>query len=243
MNELIAITESTIGTEAVQTVNARELHAFLGVSKDFSDWTKMQIERARLIEGRDYCTQVVDSPVNHQKGEKSNLHFGRPKIDYHLTIEAAKHIAMMSGTDKGFEVRDYFIECERRAKNPILSMSRADILRMALDSEEKRMALEAKTLALEHQAELDAPKMEGFGHLLEAQGAALNPSYERWLEGQPGLGAALEGMRWWNGLSREQRAYWLRQADSARPSDAWRAFRTAIVRTLEAERAADYDAA
>jgi phage anti-repressor protein len=34
----------------------------------------------------------------------------------YLTVEVSKHIGMLSGTDKGFEVREYFIECERRAR-------------------------------------------------------------------------------------------------------------------------------
>jgi hypothetical protein len=29
------------------------------------------------------------------------------------------------------------------------------------------------------------------------------------------------GMRWWNGLSEAARRHWLRQANSARPADAW----------------------
>ena len=40
------------------------------------------------MEGRDFI-------VFAQKGE--NLNGGRPSLDYHLTIEAGKHIAMMSG--------------------------------------------------------------------------------------------------------------------------------------------------
>jgi prophage antirepressor-like protein len=46
-------------------------------------------------------------PKNSPKG-------GRPRIDYHLTLQGAMHIAMISNTEKGFEVRDYFIECEER---------------------------------------------------------------------------------------------------------------------------------
>ena len=64
----------------------------------------------RLIEGRDYLSHnFVENPSSG----------GRPRTDYHLTLEAAKHIGMMSGTDKGFEVRDYFIECERRAQQAV----------------------------------------------------------------------------------------------------------------------------
>ena len=65
------------------------LHAFLEVKKDFSNWIKKQIERARLVEGRDFITLT-------QKGERNEGVRGASiSIDYHLTIEAAKHIAMM----------------------------------------------------------------------------------------------------------------------------------------------------
>ncbi|WP_018869532.1 hypothetical protein [Thioalkalivibrio sp. ALgr3] len=33
------------------------------------------------------------------------------------------------------------------------------------------------------------------------------------------------GMAWWNGLTRQERREWLERAKSARPVDAWRAFR------------------
>ena len=72
---------SEIHGAVASAVNARDLHAFLEVKKDFSDWIKKQIERARLLEGRDYV-------VFPQKGE--NLNGGRPSLEYHLTIEAAK---------------------------------------------------------------------------------------------------------------------------------------------------------
>lgn len=115
--EIISIKPTSIGGQAVNTVNGRDLHVFLDVGKDFSTWIKVQIERGRLVEGRDFVklTQKGElSPgVFPQKGE--NPQSGRPAIEYHLALDAAKHIAMMSGTEKGFEVRDYFIECERAA--------------------------------------------------------------------------------------------------------------------------------
>ena len=37
-------------------------------------------------------------------------------IDYCLTIETGKEVAMVENNDKGRKVRRYFIECEKRAK-------------------------------------------------------------------------------------------------------------------------------
>ena len=102
--ELVKIQQGQINGQPIQTVNARELHSYLGVGKDFSNWVKAQIKRADLVEGVDYVTVA-------QKGVGGKF----DSIDYHLTIDAGKNIAMLSGTAKGKEVRAYFIECERKA--------------------------------------------------------------------------------------------------------------------------------
>ncbi len=127
MKELIKIENQKIGDGFVQTVNARDLHAFLEVKKDFSNWIKKQIERAMLVEGRDYTTITV-RPFGRAEGNQG------VRLDYYLTIEAAKQIAMMSGCDKGFEVRNYFLECERIAKRPpvAIDLNNREFLRSAL---------------------------------------------------------------------------------------------------------------
>lgn len=112
MNQIISIRKNIISGQEVQTVNARELHAGLGLSRDFNQWMREQIERVRLMEGRDW--------VSYE--DVGNVGGGRPRKEYAITIEAAKHIAMMSGTDKGFDVREYFIECERRANTTITQL-------------------------------------------------------------------------------------------------------------------------
>ena len=79
MNEtLISITEKVIGGKAINAVNARDLHAFLEVGKDFSDWIKVQIERARLVENRDFEKLPL-------KGELSAT--GQTRIEYALTLQ------------------------------------------------------------------------------------------------------------------------------------------------------------
>ena len=37
-----------------QAVNARDLHIFLEVGRDFTNWMKDQIERCDLVENQDY---------------------------------------------------------------------------------------------------------------------------------------------------------------------------------------------
>ena len=54
MNELIALSQSAINGELQQTVNARELHAFLESKQDFSTWIKNRIEKYGFVENQDF---------------------------------------------------------------------------------------------------------------------------------------------------------------------------------------------
>ena len=49
MNELISLTQSAINGELQQTVNARELHAFLEVRTRFNDWIAARINEYGFI--------------------------------------------------------------------------------------------------------------------------------------------------------------------------------------------------
>lgn len=90
-----------------QAVSARELHNFLEIGKDFSSWIKVQIDRCDLIDNVDYQSFT-------QKGEREIG--GTIRIEYALTIDAAKEISMMSQSEKGKQARRYFIECEKKLK-------------------------------------------------------------------------------------------------------------------------------
>lgn len=149
--QLIPVSPRPVGPETIPTVNARELHSFLEVKRAFSHWIKDQIERARLVENRDFVTAVI-------KDNRQIL------VEYYLTIDAGKHIGMISNTDKGFEVRDYFIECERVAKNPIAQLNDPASLRALL------LVNVEKVIALEHKVEVMQPKVDALDRLTDSDG-------------------------------------------------------------------------
>ncbi|WP_375693371.1 MULTISPECIES: antA/AntB antirepressor family protein [unclassified Bartonella] len=115
MNNPITITNNTINEESVQTVNARDLHAFLEAKRDFSNWIKDRISRYNFIEGQDFVkTQDLRSPNLASAKSRSVI-----AINYHLTLEMAKELSMVERNEKGKQARQYFIECERRAKQVV----------------------------------------------------------------------------------------------------------------------------
>ena len=61
MNELISLNQSTINGELQQTVNARELHAFLQSKQEFANWIKNRIEQYGFVENQDFLTILSKS--------------------------------------------------------------------------------------------------------------------------------------------------------------------------------------
>lgn len=145
MNELIKVTERQIGDGIIQTVNARDLHAFLEVGKDFSTWIKDRIAQYGFVEHHDYVTA---QELSYPKSESSKA---RPQrtIAYYLSLDMAKELAMVERNEKGKQARLYFIECERRAKANVIDLATAlndpaKLRTVLLSYTEKVMALEAK---------------------------------------------------------------------------------------------------
>ncbi|ATP11955.1 hypothetical protein BHOIPH791_13410 [Bartonella henselae] len=93
---LIKISEQAIGQEIVQTVNARELHAFLEIKARFNDWIKNRIKECKFLENINFITL------------SKNLENGGKVKEYHITLDMAKHLSMIERNDKGHEARQYF---------------------------------------------------------------------------------------------------------------------------------------
>lgn len=107
MHPPITLHQSTINQEMVQTVNARELHSFLQSKQDFSTWIKNRIERYGFVENQDYLLH---------KFMEQTPSGAKHKIDYHITLDMAKQLAMVENNDMGLQARRYFIECEKQLK-------------------------------------------------------------------------------------------------------------------------------
>jgi phage anti-repressor protein len=105
---LIEILHDQIGDELlVECVSARELYINLGHNKEkWPRWYgKNIIHNEWFIDKRDweYRPEVADTRPE-----------GKPSKDFLVTIEFAKHIAMMAKTQKAHEYRNYLINCEKR---------------------------------------------------------------------------------------------------------------------------------
>ncbi|WP_052465118.1 antA/AntB antirepressor family protein [Geoalkalibacter subterraneus] len=88
-------------------IDARTLYETLKIKKSFSIWIRSNFKKINLEKGRDYREiEVLDLKVQN--------FVGRPRTDYLLSLDAAKHIAMMSKGRVAHTVRQYFIDIEKR---------------------------------------------------------------------------------------------------------------------------------
>lgn len=137
--ELVPVFNGKINGENQLLCDARILHNKLGVGRDFSNWLKNRIDRYGFTEDLDYFivsqngkptnSQIIDledkdlirqtDPIKASYSEEENpaqktrRGGDRKSVDYVLTLDMAKELAMVEKTDIGRQVRKYFIECER----------------------------------------------------------------------------------------------------------------------------------
>ena len=157
--ELIPISAVPIDGAPIETCDARALHAFLGVGRDFTTWIKERIAAYGFAEGVDFVAIEAAPPIRGT-GNRG------VRTDYALTLDMAKELCMVERNEKGRQARRYFIECERRAKAaaPALAVPQTlpEALRLAADLAEQVAAqsaaiavLEPRAAALDRLAETD----------------------------------------------------------------------------------------
>lgn len=134
MNQIIKI---DLNDNQEPIVSARQLHKTLEVKTRFSQWVEQNFKG--FEKNYDFASVVTTTVVNN--GAMRELQ------DYALSLDTAKHLAMMSKTNKGKAVRQYFIQVEKDFNSPEKIMARA--LLMA----------DKKIHKLETQIEADKPKV------------------------------------------------------------------------------------
>lgn len=112
MSISLPVTSGNIGNIPQLTVDARALHKALGAKRDFSNWIKARIEKYGFVEGEDFeKSSMISNSPNLANGNFKGL---RTPIEYRLTVNMGKELAMVENNERGRMVRRYFIECERR---------------------------------------------------------------------------------------------------------------------------------
>ena len=112
MNELINV---TLNENHEPVVSGRQLHEALGVKTKYADWFNRMIDYG-FTENQDFLLL---------KNEQQTGRGGHNKVDHVLKLDMAKEIAMIQRTDKGKEVRTYFIQVEKDFNSPEKIMARA----------------------------------------------------------------------------------------------------------------------
>lgn len=137
-NEMLPVYQNENGEKFV---NARELHEQMLVGKVFAAWIQDRIEKYGFIEREDFF------PVS----EKTN---GRPKVEYWLTLDTAKEVAMVQNNEAGRAIRKYFIEVEKRFRQR-QAKSPAELIYMLaqqnMESERRMSQLQQQVTTVQHR--------------------------------------------------------------------------------------------
>lgn len=104
-DQMLDMVEVDIGGDKQLAVDARALHAFLEVGRDFANWIKQRISKYKFQENIDFVLTLAKTGVRSNVVQK----------DYSLSLDMAKELCMVENNDKGREARRYFIRCEKLA--------------------------------------------------------------------------------------------------------------------------------
>ncbi len=133
MNELINV---TLNENNEPVISARQLHETLEVKTEYKKWFKRMTEYG-FVENEDFV-KVTQKCLTSSTGQSITDHI--------IKLDMAKEIAMIQRTDKGKEVRKYFIQVEKDFNSPEKIMARALLMAdkkiKLLESENENLLIE-----------------------------------------------------------------------------------------------------
>lgn len=115
MNEVIKV---NYNDNAAPSVSGRELHEALEVKTPYTQWFERMCEYG-FTENEDFST--VHKNVIRADGTV----MPQIQIEHDLSIPMAKELCMLQRTEKGKEIRRYFIAVEEQWNSPEAIMARA----------------------------------------------------------------------------------------------------------------------
>ncbi|MFM0712736.1 phage antirepressor KilAC domain-containing protein [Streptococcus suis] len=147
MNEIINV---SVNDNQEPVVSGRQLHEALEVKTPYSMWFDRMVEYG-FTENQDF---LLNNFV------KQTGRGGHNKVDHIIKLDMAKEIAMIQRSDRGKQVRQYFIQIEKDFNSPEKIMARALLL------------ADKKVHQLEAQIEADKPKVL-FANAVEASATSI----------------------------------------------------------------------
>lgn len=152
MNEIIKV---NYNDNATPSVSGRELHEALEVETPYHKWFPRMCEYG-FTENEDFVT--VDKNVLRADGAI----MPQTQHDHELSIPMAKELCMLQRTDKGKEIRRYFIAVEEQWNSPEAIMARG--LQLA-NAKMKQLQITVSELTVENQ--IMKPKADYFDELVD----------------------------------------------------------------------------
>ena len=168
-----------------QAVSARELHRSLESTERFSSWFARQLQYG-FDEGIDFIGCKTFNTLANQELQ-----------DYFVSIDMAKEVAMIQRTKIGKRVRQYFIDCEKRAtvSTPVIPQTFAEALQLAADQA--------------RQLELAKPKIQHYDTVVERDTLlnATTVAHSVGLKSAQALNKQLERLGVYNAACKRGRAF------------------------------------
>lgn len=150
MKELIKITTR----HNTPVVSARDLHAFLEIETPITKWVKRMSEYG--------FKESIDWTKLSTEGQQ---------VEYGLTIDCAKHWAMMQRSEKGMQARNYFIECEKKLVLGQFSLPKtfSEALQLAADQAKELESKKEEIALLDKLVDTLEPKAKVYNQISESE--------------------------------------------------------------------------
>lgn len=162
--------------EGNKVVMGRELHEKLGIKTSYKDWFPRMAEYG-FAEGTDYFTELKN--VRREDGRQ----MPQKQADHIMTLDMAKHIAMIQRTPQGMAIRQKLIELEKESTQQIMApMSKELQAIFVLDN--RTVQLDQRVTALENNAVIDYGQQQTLKNAVnrrvvtEILGGKDTPAYE-----------------------------------------------------------------